>query len=148
MALQGCQCPYLFEKKGCIRSSQRSLFSTRRIFSEDSKRASTSELGDIYPIFGFGPLYNLHMGIFKQLMVCTLKFFGPERVTTKPIGIGDHRQLSSRTSGSILGGASSFLAANGWDAGALGLHVVFLSKDFSMRLNGLSQNSGARGMLV
>ena len=117
-------------------------------FLEDLKLSSPSFIpGDIYDLFTFEPLHNLHLGISKLLKQCTFHY-----VTSKHRVSFQHMRKSIKvTIGSkkspILRGCNNYLRAIQEDSGMSSLKVDFSSKNASITLNGLFLENGIRGML-
>jgi len=117
-------------------------------FLEDLKVSSQSFIpSDIYELFTFEPLHNLHLGISKLLKQCTYYY-----VTSKHRVSFQHFKRNARvTIGSkkaaILRGCNTYLRAIDEDSGMSSLRVDFSSKNASITLNGLFMENGIRGML-
>lgn len=105
---------------------------------EDSQFVSTSILSKVYDIYGFEPLQNLDLGIFKLLKECTFKFIGSDRVMKMPDVVEKQSHPLSQMRVSILHGINSLLVAIDREAGVPGIHADFSIKGCSMQLNGFS----------
>lgn len=102
---------------------------------------------NVYNIFAFEPLYDLHICISKLLKECKYKFHGSDTAVTNHGGLEWRWKPVSRMRASILFGVSSPLAATERQAGISGLYLNCSSKSCSMQCNGFFLNSGVRGML-
>jgi len=87
--------------------------------------------GNVYDLFTFEPLHNLHLGISKLLKTMLYEFIGTFR----------SKRLST------LRACNSVLRQMERDSQISGLHVDFSTKESSTQLNGIFLSTGLRGML-
>lgn len=116
-------------------------------FFENSQFAPTSVLGEVYNIFEFEPVHNLHQRISKQLKYCTIKFPGSYWEMIKSGEVIEHKQLLIWMILFILRGVNPLFATIDRNAGVPGLLVNFSSKSSSVQLNGIFLNRDVREML-
>ena len=116
-------------------------------FLEHLYGSSTMVMEDIYSMFTFESLHNLHLGVSKQMKQCLSEYFNSSipchaiHQTRKP-----PRPISSYRM-NILRAVNSILATIEKDFGAPGLHIDFSKHERSTQLNGLYVREGLRGML-
>ncbi len=104
----------------------------------------------LYDIFTFEPLHNLHLGISKLLKTCTFNLVSSKYQVTFSLNKKSRILLTAAICTKktpILAGCNTLLRAIQRDNGLSDLHVDFLSKDASSRLNGIFLQAGLRGML-
>lgn len=112
--------------------------------SEESQLAPTFVLDNIYNVFGFETLHDLHMCTAELLKECTFKMLGSDRVKSKPGGIVEQGQVLDQMRSTILCCVNFLLAAIDWYDGSPGVHVDVSSKLCSVQLNCLFLNCSVR----
>ena len=117
-------------------------------FLEDLKHTNPSFIPvDIYELFTYEPLHNLHLGISKLLKQCTYYYVtSKHRVSFQHVRRNAKMTIGSKKS-AILRGCNSYLRAIETDSGISYLRVDFSSKNASVTLNGFFLETGVRGML-
>ena len=103
--------------------------------------------GDIYGLFSFEPLHNLHLGISKILKQGTFAYIS----SNHQVGFVNSKRrtkiaISSKKT-SILRACNSYLRVIDENSGITSLRVDFSTKAASATLNGLFLENGVRGML-
>ena len=117
-------------------------------FLEDLKTSNPFFIPiDIYELFTYEPLHNLHLGISKLLKQCTYYYVtSKHKVSFQHIRKNTKMTISSKKS-AIMRGCNNYLRAIQSDSGISSLRVDFSSKNASVTLNGLFLETGIRGML-
>ena len=119
-----------------------------RSFLEDIADDFPTFLGDdLYNIFTFEPLHNLHLGISKLLTSCTYQLVSSKYPATYSFGKKTIKSTLHAKKIPLLSACNTLLRCIEADSGLPDLHVDFSSKDASSRLNGIFLTTGVRGML-
>ena len=119
-----------------------------RSFLEDIADNFPSFLGDdLYNIFTFEPLHNLHLGISKLLKSCTYQLVSSKYPATYSFGKKTTSSTMQAKKVPLLSACNTLLRCMEADSGLPDLHIDFSSKDASSRLNGIFLTNGLRGML-
>ena len=102
---------------------------------------------NMYDIFTYEPLHNLHLGISKMLKTLTYELIGSSKVVAFPNSKlkGESKICSHKTA--ILRACNSLLRAVQMDSSTTSMKVDFSTKETSSRLNGIFLETGVRGML-
>jgi len=104
-------------------------------------------LSDVYSIFTFESLHNLHLGTSKMLKSCFSEYLYTTDVITFPAGPRRKQRVMSSQRSNILKSFNAILAEIEKNYPATGLHVDFSKKEKSAQMNGFYLRDGVRGML-
>ena len=119
-----------------------------RSFLEDIATDFPSFLSDdLYNIFTFEPLHNLHLGISKLLKSCTFQLVSSKYPARYSFGKKTTSSTMQSKKVPLLSACNTLLRTMEKDSGLPDLHIDFSSKDASSRLNGIFLTKGLRGML-
>jgi len=102
---------------------------------------------DVYSIFTFESLHNLHLGISRLLKNCFTEYLHSNSVTTNPVGARRYQRTLSSQRIQVLKVCNAILAEVENTYPASGLHVDFSKTEKTSQLNGLFLREGVRGML-
>lgn len=100
---------------------------------------------DVYSMFTFETLHNLHLGWSKLLKFCYICYLSSEQVMTHRPGKPDKPASSMKNS--VLRAVNSMLTEIQTKYPMPGRNVDFAKKEASSGLNGLFTNDGLKGML-
>lgn len=102
---------------------------------------------DVYSIFTFESLHNLHLGISKLLKNCILQRMASDMLTTFPDGPPSKQKKMISHRSKLLMATNAILADIQKNYPAPGLQVDFSKKEASVQLNGFFMKEGIKGML-
>ncbi len=103
--------------------------------------------GELYDLFTFEPLHNLHLGFSKLLKQCTYSYICSNHLVSFIPNRKNKLTSISTKKTALLRGCNTYLRALQSDSGIASLHIDFSSKNASATLNGIYLDSGLRGML-
>ena len=101
---------------------------------------------DMYRLFTFESLHNLHLGVSKLIKTCAMKRLESSTLFTKEKDSADSKPYSAIRH-SILAGANSVLSAIERDSPESNFHIDFSMNEVTSTLNGIFTKDGMRGML-
>lgn len=117
-------------------------------FLEDIRTSHPSFVpDDLYEIFTYEPLHNLHLEISKLVKSCTYQL-ASSNYKVRYINASGKATTSIRSKKiPLLAACNTLLRLIERDSGIAQLHVDFSTKDMSSALNGIFLQTGLRGML-
>lgn len=136
-----------------------SIEETSKILKEWSLSPKPSFLEDIiqeyprfipinmYDIFTYEPLHNLHLGISKMLKTLTYEIIGSSKYVLFPTSKKKEESKISSQKTAILRACNSLLRAIQIDSSTTSMKIDFSTKETSSTLNGIFLETGVRGML-
>lgn len=101
--------------------------------------------GDVYSIFTFEPLHNLHLGISKLVKECTMSYLSSDRLMTGGGEKGRKPFVKVRTR--ILRGCNALLATIEREGEVPGVRIDFGKVCGTSGLDGIFTKNGLKGML-
>ena len=102
---------------------------------------------DVYSIFTFEPLHNLHLGTSKMLKLLFFLLLSSNLLVCFPHMKGKRNVSINSKRAAILRACNSLLKVLEEDCDISNLHVDFSVKEASTTLNGLFLETGVKGML-
>lgn len=102
---------------------------------------------DLYSMFTFEPLHNLHLGVSRLLKTCLVQYLSSDEIYSHPCGPNGKRKRLSSVRMALLRACNAILAHVEEKYALPGLHVDFAKTGKTTQLNGLFTADGLRGML-
>lgn len=104
-------------------------------------------MGNLYSMFTFEPMHNLHLGVLKRLKNCLNQYFLCKVAYTHPAGPSRKQKRLDLLSAFLLRAYTSILALIKKEYALLGLHVNFARRKRTSQLYAMFTGDELRGRL-